>query len=353
MENNTIVLTGGGTAGHVTLNINLKNELSQHFSKVVYIGSKFGIENELIKHNTNYKYHSITTVKLERKKFIKNLLIPFKLKKGITEAKALLKKYKPKIVFSKGGYVGLPVVIAAHKLNIPVVCHESDISMGLANKLAIKYATKICCNFKITAQKNGDKSVYTGMPLKLFHGTKDDAKKLLGIKTNKPILLITGGSLGASYINNFIFENIDHLTKEYFIIHLVGKHKINDKIKNKDYMQIEFTNNMWQIMKASDYAISRAGANTIIELLSNKILTIFIPLPKRASRGDQIDNAKYLESCNLSTTIFQEELNLEKLQNSLKFLKNNAVLIKNSIKNADFEDGTKNIINIILKEKST
>lgn len=350
---NTIVLTGGGTAGHVTLNINLKDALLKHFSKIIYIGSKNGIENELIKKNTSYIYHSITTVKFERNKLFKNLSIPFKLKKGINEAKEILKKYKPNIVFSKGGYVGLPVVMAAKKLNIPVVCHESDISMGLANKLAKKYTTKICCNFEKTAAENGKKCVYTGMPLKLSHLSKEEIKKNLNIKTIKPILLVTGGSLGAKAINNFVFNNVHELTKKYFIIHIVGKHNKNNSVSNKDYLQIEFTDKMWQIMKITDYAISRAGANTIIELLSNQILTVFVPLPKKASRGDQIDNARYLESKHLSSTLLQENLTLENLQKSLIFLENNSNLIKNSIKNANIEDGTQKIINIILKEKST
>ncbi len=353
MNNNTIVLTGGGTAGHVTLNINLKNELEKHFDKIVYIGSKNGIEKELILKNTNYTYHEITTVKFKRKKLFKNLAIPFKLKKGIKEATEILKKVKPNIVFSKGGYVGLPVVIAAHKLKIPVICHESDITMGLANKLAKKYANVICTNFKSTAEKHGKKCVHTGMPLNISTLSKEDAKNKLNIKTNKPVLLITGGSLGAKSINEFIFKNIDVLTKDYYVIHLVGKNNSNTKILNKDYKQIEFSNNMWLIMRATDFAISRAGANTIIELLSNNILTIFIPLPKTVSRGDQIDNAKFLENQNLSKTILQEELTLEKLQKTLDFLKNNANMVKKSIKIANFENGTKKIINIILKEKST
>lgn len=353
MANETIILTGGGTAGHVTLNINLENELKKHFNQIVYIGSQNGIENELIKKNTTYIYHPITTVKLERKKILKNLTIPFKLNKGIKEAIKILKRYNPKIVFSKGGYVGLPVVIAAHKLKIPVVCHESDISMGLANKLAKKYATSICTNFEKTSKENGKKCIYTGMPLKLCHLSKSEAKASLQINSNKPVLLVTGGSLGAKSINKFIFENIDEITKTFYVIHLVGKNNYNKDINNKNYKQIEFSNDMWKIMRASDYAISRAGANTIIELLSNNILTIFVPLPKGVSRGDQVDNAKYLESNNLSTTILQPDLSLEKLQISLDFLKNNANSIKNSIKNAKFEDGTLKIINIILEEKST
>lgn len=353
MKNNCIILTGGGTAGHVTLNINIQNELKKHFDKIVYIGSFNGIEKELISKNANYIYEAITTVKFERRKILKNLAIPFKLNKGIKEAKKILKKYNPKIVFSKGGYVGLPVVIAAHKLKIPVICHESDISMGLANKLAKKYANKICTNFKITAENSGKKCIHTGMPLKDCKLSKEEAKQKLDIKTNKPVLLITGGSLGAKAINEFIFENINEISKDYYVLHLVGKNNLNKNINTIDYKQIEFSNDMNTIMRATDFAISRAGANTIFELLSNAILTVFIPLPKNASRGDQIDNVKFIQKQNLCASILQEDLTLEKLQNELHFLKDNANSIKKSIKNANFEDGTKNIINIILKEKST
>ena len=353
MKDNCIFLTGGGTAGHVTLNINLENELKKHFNKIIYIGSKNGIEKELITNNTTYTYIPITTVKFERKKILKNLLIPFKLKIGINEVKKLIKEYNPKIIFSKGGYVGLPAVIAANKYKIPVICHESDISMGLANKIAKKYAKIICTNFKSTAEDNGKKCIHTGMPLKLCNLSKENAKNKLNIKTTKPILLVTGGSLGAQKINEFIFNNINTLTKDYYVIHLVGKNNYNKNIKSKDYMQLEFSNDMWTLMKITDFAISRAGANTIFELLSNNILTVFIPLPKTVSRGDQIDNVKFLENQNLCTSIMQEELTLKKLQNKLEFLKNNDILIKNAIKNANFEDGTKKIINLILKEKST
>ncbi len=349
--NNTIVLTGGGTAGHVMPNINLSPSLHKHFDKIIYIGSNNGIEKELVKNKTDYIFEEITTVKLDRNKILKNLAIPFKLSKGKSEAEKLLKKYNPSIVFSKGGYVGLPVVMAAKKLNIPVVCHESDITMGLANKLAKKYATKICTNFESTAKENGKKCKHTGMPVNLSKLTKAEAKQKLNITTNKPILLVVGGSLGAKAINNFIEKNIDELLKEFFIIHITGKGN-SSNIKKSGYKQIEFSNDMWTIYKAADFAISRAGANTIVELLANQILTVFIPLPKAASRGDQIQNAAYLENCNLAKSIPQNSLTINHLLSSLKYLKDNKSQIKNAIKNADFSDGTNKIMEIILQEKA-
>lgn len=346
----TIVLTGGGTAGHVFPNINLQPELKKHFTRIVYIGTN-GIEKKLISSLTDYEFKEINAVKLNRSKFFQNFLIPFKLSKSISAAKKILKETNPSIVFSKGGFVGLPVTIAAHKLNIPVICHESDITMGLANKISCKYATKVCTNFEITARKNPKKFICTGSPLKVSRLSKEEAKNKLNIKTEKPILLVTGGSLGAKAINEIIFKLAEHLSKNYYIIHIVGKGNFNNKIKIKDYKQIEFSNDMWTIFNASDYATSRAGANTILELLANKIPTIFIPLPKGVSRGDQIENAKFLEKNKLAKIIYQNELSEEKLQNTLKILEKEAKNIVLAIKMQNFEDGSIKIINEILKHK--
>lgn len=348
---NTIVLTGGGTAGHVTPHITLEKELKKHFEKIIYIGSKNGIEKKLIKTRTSFDYKEIETVKFVRKKLFKNILIPFKLSKAINDSKKILKEAKPDIIFSKGGYVGLPVVIAGKKLGIPVVCHESDISMGLANKLAKKYANVICTNFASTANKHGKKCVHTGSPISCSNLTKNEAKEKLNISTQKPILLITGGSSGAKSINDFVFKNISNLTEKYYVIHLVGNGNLNKNITSKNYKQIEFSNDMKSLFKVADYAISRAGANTIFELLSNMVPTIFIPLPKGASRGDQIDNTNYLDSIDVSRTIHQENLSIQTLFKELDYLEKNAKTIKENIKKHNFIDGTEKIMQILLKEK--
>lgn len=351
MKSECIILTGGGTAGHVMPHINLQKEYYKYFKRVIYIGSKDGIEKKLITSNTKFEYKEITTTKLKRKKILANLSIPFKLHLAVKQAKQIIKEVNPSIIFSKGGYVGLPVVIAGKKSNIPIVCHESDFSMGLANKLSKKYADVICTNFEKTALCNGKKCIHTGTPLPVSTLTKQQAKEKLAVKTTKPILLVTGGSLGAKSINDFIFQNVDNLTEKYFIIHLVGKNNFNKKIKNSNYKQIEFSNDMWTIFKACDYAISRAGANTIVELLANNILTIFVPLPKSVSRGDQIENANYLEQKGLCYSIQQDELSLEKVQKSLILLEKHSKNIKNKIKNENFTDGTKRIMDIIISRK--
>ncbi len=352
MRKGTIVLTGGGTAGHVCPHINLEKELSKHFERIVYIGSEKGIEKDLITTQTMYDYKSIPVVKFIRKNLFKNILLPFKLSKAVNSAKKILKEENPSIIFSKGGYVSLPVAISASKLKIPIVCHESDISLGLANKLASKHAYVVCTNFKITAEKNKKKFTHTGSPLPVSNLAKSQAKEILKIKTTKPILLVTGGSQGAGKINEIIFQNINELTQKFYVIHLVGKGNINKKLlNNSSYKQIEFSNQMWTIFKASDYAISRAGANTILELLANKIPTIFIPLPKGVSRGDQVDNAIYLKNLNVASVIFQDELDFKKLQNELNFIEKQANFIKKQITLQNFEDGTQKIIDIILKTK--
>ena len=194
--------------------------------------------------------------------------------------------------------------------------------------------------------------VYTGSPLPKSNLTKAQAKEKLNIHSTKPVLLVTGGSLGAKAINEVVFDNVKNLTKKYYIIHLVGKGNFNKTINISDYKQIEFSTDMWTIFKATDYAISRAGANTIIELLSNEILTIFIPLPKGISRGDQIDNAKFLEEKNLAKVIYQNEVNYEKLQNTLNFLEKEAKNIHLAIKMQNFNDGTNRIIKQILDNKT-
>lgn len=322
MNNKTIVLTGGGTAGHVTPHLTLLPYLKQHFGRIEYIGSKSGIESKLAKEN-GISYHSITTCKLVRKKILKNLLIPFKLAKGTKQAKLLLKQIKPDVIFSKGGFVSVPVVRAAKKLNIPVVAHESDKSPGLANRLSAKSCNVVFTSFKDTATrvKNGE---YSGAPLAApFSISRTAAKAQLGIKTALPVLLVTGGSLGAVALNNAIKKALPELTKKYFVYHLTGKGNVID-YKHANYKQAEFSSQMPLLMRAASLCVTRGGSNTIFELANNKVPMLIVPLPKGNSRGDQEENAVYFEENGLSLTLLQKDLSIAALLQSLKLLEQKA-----------------------------
>lgn len=303
----TIVLTGGGTAGHVTPHLALLPYLKKDFDKIYYIGSFGGMEKNIIA-NTGVKYYSVPCVKLIRKFTFKNLAIPFTLCKGVAEAGKILDELKPDVIFSKGGYVALPVVLAAKKRRIPVICHESDYSVGLANKISAQYCEKVLTSFPSAAKslKNG---VCIGAPLKnsLFTATKADSLKIFGLSNKKPVILVTGGSLGAKAINDCIRGALDELLQKYQVLHICGKGNLSG-IKKSGYFEIEFTDKMENAFASSDICVSRAGANTVFEMASLKKPMLLIPLPKGVSRGDQLLNAEYFENKGLAKVLPQENL---------------------------------------------
>ncbi|MGN1208374.1 MAG: UDP-N-acetylglucosamine--N-acetylmuramyl-(pentapeptide) pyrophosphoryl-undecaprenol N-acetylglucosamine transferase, partial [Christensenellales bacterium] len=260
-----IVFTGGGTAGHVMPNLAIIEELSNK-AKIYYIGSN-GIEKQIITEN-NIPFFEITSTKLKRSLSLSNLLIPFKLCKAVRQSKKILKQLKPDVVFNKGGYVALPVVIAAKKLKIKVISHESDITMGLANRLCKNKSDIVCTSFEKTAQnlKNG---IFTGSPIRkqIFCGNKENAKKLFSFFKQKPTILIVGGSLGSKIINDVVFKSLDEL-KSYNIIHIVGKNNQTKTKKFENYVQLEFVQNIGDVFSLADVVISRAGSNAINEILA-------------------------------------------------------------------------------------
>lgn len=346
-----IILTGGGTAGHVTPHIALLDDLKDNFNSIVYIGSKSGIEKNIIK-NQNIKYYPITTTKFVRKNILKNLNIPFKLIKGVYDAKKILKKEQPNIIFSKGGYVSLPVVIAAKKLRIPVVAHESDLNLGLANKLSKNKATAICTTFEKTANDLKNKGVFTGSPIRndMFNKNKAECLEKLKIKTNKPILVITGGSQGAKNINDKIRSEIYDILREFYVIHLTGKNNIDKSLLNlANYKQIEFTNDMGTILACADIVVSRAGSNTIFELASLKKPMLLIPLPKGNSRGDQVDNAKYFNELGYANFVTEEQLSSLRILPFIKQTLDESDKLIDNLNKSKIKSGNKKIIEVILK----
>ena len=267
-----IILTGGGTAGHVTPNMALIPELTKEGYDIQYIGSYEGIEKDLIT-GIQIPYHGISSGKLRRYFDVKNFSDPFKVLKGYTQASKLLKQLKPDIVFSKGGFVSVPVVLAAKRRKIPCIIHESDMTPGLANKLAIPSATKVCCNFPETLKylPNG-KAVLTGSPIRqeLFEGKKEQGLRFCGFTKDKPVILVIGGSLGSVVVNNAVRESLSILLEHFQIIHLCGKGKLDKTLaKRKGYVQFEYIKKeLSDLFACADLVISRAGANAICELLS-------------------------------------------------------------------------------------
>lgn len=315
MKKYKIIMTGGGTAGHVTPNLALIPRLEKEGFEIKYIGSKEGIEKEIITKN-NIPYYEISSGKLRRYFDVKNFTDPFKVLKGVFQAKKILKKEKPDVIFSKGGFVTVPVVIAATMRKIPVVAHESDMTPGLANKIASPFCDKLCVTFRESLKYIKDnKGVLTGSPIReeIFNGSKEKGLKYCGFNGNKEVLFIMGGSLGSVLINNAIYDNIDELIKNFDIIHICGKGNINESLKNKaGYKQFEFVDKeLPDLMAAANYIISRAGANSIFEFLALKKPTLLIPLSKKASRGDQILNANSFKKEGYALVMEEEEITKE------------------------------------------
>ena len=319
-----IVLTGGGTAGHVTPNIALLPKLRELGYDIHYIGSYEGIEKKLIE-DVNVPYYGIASGKLRRYFDPKNFSDPFRVLKGYGEARKILKKLKPDVVFSKGGFVAVPVVLAAKHLHIPVIIHESDMTPGLANKISLSAATKVCCNFPETLQYlPPKKAVLTGCPIRkeLSEGSREAALKLTGFSADRPVLMVMGGSLGAIAVNKAVRDALPELLKDWQIIHLCGKGKLDESLKGTPgYLQFEYVQKeLPDLFALCDLVISRAGANAICELLALKKPTLLIPLSAKASRGDQILNARSFERQGFSMVLEEEELTTESLLHAVSEL---------------------------------
>lgn len=312
-----IILTGGGTAGHVTPNIALIPRLKDEGYDIHYIGSYNGIEKKLIE-DMKIPYHGISSGKLRRYFDVKNFSDPFRVIKGYGEAARLMKSLKPDVVFSKGGFVSVPVVIAAKNHHIPAIIHESDMTPGLANKLCLSSAVKICCNFPEAMEHlPKEKAVLTGTPIRqeLFQGDSVDAIRFTGLSANKPTILVVGGSTGSVKVNEAVRNCLDSLLDTYQVIHLCGKDKVDPAYADRPgYVQYEYIKKeLSSMLSLADIVISRAGANAICELQALAKPNILIPLGSNASRGDQILNAESFEKQGFSYVLHEEDLSNESL----------------------------------------
>lgn len=318
-----IAFTGGGTVGHVSVNLSLIPTALEKGHQVFYIGSKSGIEREMIESQiSNIKYYPISSGKLRRYLSFENAKDVFKVLKGILDARRVLKKEKPDLLFSKGGFVSVPVVIAARSLNIPTIIHESDLTPGLANKISLKFSKKIYTTFEDTLKYlPKDKADFVGATIRedLKEGNQQKGYEITGFDSDKKVLLVMGGSLGSKKLNDIIRENLEALLHDYQIIHLTGHGLVDESYKQKGYIQYEFVKEeLTHLLSITDTVVSRAGSNAIYEFLTLRIPMLLIPLGLDQSRGDQIDNAKYFESKGYGKMIPEDQLTQFKLLEQLK-----------------------------------
>lgn len=340
----TLILTGGGTAGHCLPHLSILPYIKDSFDKIYYVGSEDGMERKLMA--DKFEYLPICTAKLKRELSLDNLMILPRLFRGVMDAEKILKKTKPDLVFSKGGYVGMPLILAAARRKIPVISHESDLSLGLANRLTAKKCQYVLTSFKKTADAlpNG---VYTGPPLREMTLKKERSLSHFGLSGKKPILLVLGGSSGSLSINRAIIGLLPHLLPKYDIVHICGS-KHTTGLKKDGYREVPFIEDMSLAYGAADLVISRAGSNTVFELLSLKKPTLFIPLSKKASRGDQILNANYFAALGLCKVMYEDGLELDLLKKIDLLFKDKDYLI-NKMNARPILNGNKKIGEILNK----
>ena len=346
-----IILTGGGTAGHVTPNIAMLPLLREEGYDISYIGSYNGIEKKLMTEQ-GIPYSGIASGKLRRYLDLKNLTDPFRVIKGYFQAVKLIKTLQPDVVFSKGGFVSVPVVLAAHKNHVPVIIHESDMTPGLANKLCIPSASKVCCNFPETVSMIPDKKgILTGTPIRaeLSEGNRQTGLDLCRFTSSKPVILVMGGSLGALHVNEAIRSILPRLLERFQIIHLCGKGKVDESFySTTGYYQFEYIDKeLKDLFAAADIVVSRAGANAIFELLTLHKPNLLIPLPAGASRGDQILNANSFKKQGFSMVLPEEDLTDEALYNAICRLYEHRMDYVKAMKTASVNDSIRQIVSLI------
>ena len=347
-----VILTGGGTAGHVTPNLALVPGLAERGISVRYIGSKNGMEKELVS-EAGIPYDGISVGKLRRYFSLKNFTDPFRVLAGISQAKKLMKRYRPAAVFSKGGFVSLPVVIAASRKKIPVILHESDMTPGLANRLCLRYAKTLCCNFPETVKTLPEgRAVLTGCPIRaeLLSGSREEGLKMTGFTGEKPVLLVIGGSLGSEFLNETVRAALPALLAKYDVVHLTGAGRVSKESEQPGYVQFEYVKEpLRHLFALADTVISRAGANAICELLALKKPALLIPLSRAASRGDQILNARSFAAQGFSIMKEEEDVTAENLPEALAELEEQRDALIGAMSQAHTSDGTKNVLALIEK----
>lgn len=347
-----IVLTGGGTAGHVSPNLAILPYLLKDGYDVHYIGTRDGIERKMMDVE-GVTYHIVKSGKLRRYFDWKNFTDPFRVIAGAFQASHLMRKLKPDVCFSKGGFVSVPVVVGARLHHVPTLCHESDLTPGLANKICSRFADQIATTFPECAEMLGKKGVFTGTPLRdsLFEGDRAKGLSICGFDGSKPVLMMMGGSLGAQSVNKCLRECLDELTEEMDVIHICGKGNLAEELKGKKgYVQFEFVSEeLPHLMAAADLILSRAGSNALCEFAALCKPMLLVPYPKGASRGDQILNAQSFEKRGLCKVLLQENMTKASLFEALKALYRDRETLTAALKNNPAANGTQTILSMIKK----
>lgn len=345
-----IVLTGGGTTGHVAVNLALIPRLLEKNMEIHYIGSHTGIERELVRDFPEVHYEPIATGKLRRYLSSENVKDGFRVIRGVRDAARALRRIKPDAIFSKGGYVSVPVILAGALNRIPALSHESDLTPGLANRLSYPFVKKILLTFEETLPYVPEnKAMYIGPVIReqIKGGKRDEGLRRFGFSGKKPILLVMGGSLGAGAINESIWENLDVLLKTFDILHGVGKGKGNG-VKKTGYLQVEYIKEgMSDALAMADLIISRSGANAIFEFLYYKKPMILIPLGTNQSRGDQILNAQNFEKKGYARVLLEEDTNPQRLLDAVEKTFAEKDTIQSAQEKFLFKDTTQQILDAL------
>ena len=348
-----IVLTGGGTLGHVMPNLVLINRFKKLGWKITYIGSKDGPEKKAIEELGGVQYISIRTGKLRRYFSWQNFLDIFNVMLGIFKSIFVLLRLRPNVTFSKGGFVAFPPVFASWINRVPVIIHESDMTPGLTTKLSKRFARKICTSFQTTTKHfPSEKAVYTGLPVRdiVYNASRERGLEVSKFGGSRKILLVFGGSLGAQFLNNIIRENVKNGNLQDFdVINICGKNNLAEEMQNMDnYVQFEsLREDFLHIMACADIVVSRGGATSLFELMAMKKPHVIIPLSKKASRGDQIDNAKYFHSLGVSQYIEEEDCDWEKLHNKIQEVLSSKEDFLKKVDDLDFAGATQKVMDTI------
>ncbi|MDD4664018.1 MAG: undecaprenyldiphospho-muramoylpentapeptide beta-N-acetylglucosaminyltransferase [Caldisericia bacterium] len=352
MKQKVVAFTGGGTAGHVMPNLSIMETLQQQNQvKCHYIGLKDGIEQKIIGSSVKIPYHVIHSAKFNRSLRFSNLFELRWLLKGIQEAKKVLQEIQPDLIFSKGGYVSFPVVIAGYQKHIPMIAHESDITPGLANRWSAKFVNKILTAFPETTAYYPKKSQMVGTPIRsyLLQGDREKGFSITHLPKEKPVVLVMGGSQGSVFINQHIRSLLPILLVQYSILHICGTGHLDASLQErKGYFQIEFAmEELAHFYAMSDLVISRAGANSIMELAALQKPSILIPLSRKYSRGDQIANATSFEKHGLSLKLEEEDITGTMIPDTLKWLWNNRDAFQQKMKQFFPSNTTEKVCEII------